>query len=155
MLDNGKLVHLIGSPVENGFRAVYGINNVEFNYLISHSSIMNSGNVVFANSNPRATKTYINGGYVVKKNANGFKEILIFNGELEKDAEEEFLLVVIPHAGKIKTKSKKIAGKYPYEAILVMHEGDTLQISKSSSSKVEVFIAVKAGNEMFLIKKSR
>lgn len=105
--------------------------------------------------NPDVTKTYIYGGHLVKEKADGFKEVLIFNGELSEEDKEEYLLVIIPDAIQLKTNSKRIAGRYHDEAILEMYAGDTVEVSKSFNGKGDVYMAVKAGNEMFLIKKSR
>lgn len=149
----GKMVQVLPNPIEGGFRAVYGIDNVESKHQLRNALRLTFGNISFNNMSPNVTKTYICGGYTVKKTAKNFKEILIFNGDLSQEDNEEFLFVIIPYANKIKTKSKKIAGKYPQEAILEMHEGDTLELSKNG--KKDIFMAVKAGNEIFLIRKSR
>lgn len=42
--------------------------------------------------NPDVTKTYIRGGHRVKDKGDGFKEILIFNGELSKEDKETSIM---------------------------------------------------------------
>ena len=103
----GKMVQVLPNPIEGGFRAVYGIDNVESKHQLRNVLRLTFGNILFNNMNPNVTKTYICGGYTVKETAKDFKEILIFNGDLSKNG------------------------------------------------KKDVFMAVKAGNEIFLIKKNR
>ena len=114
-------------------------------------------NAKFSNCAPDATGTYIRSGYWIKEKGDGFKEITVFNGDLEKNDKEEFLLVLIPWANYLKTTATKVAGRYPTQAILEMRAGDTLEVSSYHDAKqdVHVFMAVQAGNEMFLIKKTR
>ena len=89
----------------------------------------------------------------------GFKEFVVNNLALkdgmpeEKDVEER-LWVIIPWSSEIKTSGKRIAGRYPDEAILEMKAGDTVTVSKICS-KPEVYMAVQAGNELLLVKKNR
>lgn len=111
----------------------------------------------FGNCAPDATGTYIRGGHWVKEKGDGFKEITVFNGELEKDDKEEYLLVLIPRANYLKTTATKIAGRYPTEAILEMRAGGILEVScyHDARQDVHVYMAVEAGNEMFLIQKTR
>lgn len=149
----GKVVQLLGVPLEDGFEMVYGIDGVDFKHSVRHD--LSFGEVTFGNMNPDVTKTYIYGGHLVKEKADGFKEVLIFNGELSEEDNEEYLLVIIPYAAQLKTEAKKIAGRYPHEAILEMYAGDTVEVSKSSNGSRDIYMAVQAGNEMFLIKKSR
>ncbi len=149
----GKVVQLLGVPAENRFEVSYGIDGVDFKHGIRH--YLSFGEVTFGNMDPDVTKTYIYGGHLVNEKADGFKEVLIFNGELSEENKEEYLLVIIPFATQLKTDAKKIAGRYPYEAILEMYAGDTVEVSKSSTGSRDIYMAVQAGNEMFLIKKSR
>lgn len=148
----GKVVQLLGIPLEDGFDTIYGIDG-DSKHSVRHT--LSFGEVTFENMNPDVTKTYIYGGHLVNEKADGFKEVLVFNGELSEEDNEEYLLVIIPNAIQLKTNSKKIAGRYPNEAILEMYVGDTVEVSKSSNGRRDVYMAVKAGNEMFLIKKSR
>lgn len=148
----GKLVQLLTIPLSNEFETVYGIKETDFQHSIRHE--LPFGIISFGNMDPKITKTYIKGGYLINEKKDQFKEILIFNGELSEKDNENYLLVIIPH-GFIETTSKKIAGRYPYESILEMHEGDILKISNSLNSTYHTYMAVKAGNEMFLIKKNR
>lgn len=149
----GKIVQLLGVPARNEFKVVYGIGGVDFKHSVRHQ--LNFGEVTFGNMNPDVSKTYIYGGHLVNEKADGFKEVMIFNGELSEEDNEEYLLVIIPYAFQLKTNAKKIAGRYPNEAILEMYAGNTVEVSKSSNGKRDIYMAVKAGNEMFLIKKSR
>ena len=93
--------------------------------------------------------------FTVEKEHDGFKEILVNNllEPEEKDVEER-LLVIIPHFTEFKTKCKKIAGRYPEEGIIEMKVGDTVTVNKIGA-KPETYMAVQAGNEMFLVKKNR
>lgn len=56
---------------------------------------------------------------------------------------------------QIETSGKKIAGRYPTEAILEMKAGDTLSVNKGGCTKTETYMVVQAGNELFLVKKNR
>lgn len=149
----GKVVQLLGIPLENGFEVIYGIDGIDFKHGVRYE--LSFGDITFGNINSDITKTYIYGGHLVKEKADGFKEVLIFNGELSEEDNEEYLLVIIPYATQLKTEAKKIAGRYPHEAILEMHAGDTVEVSKSANGSRDIYMAVQAENEMFLIKKSR
>ena len=93
--------------------------------------------------------------FTVKKEHDGYKDILVNNllEPKEKDIEER-LLVIIPHFTEFKTSCKKIAGRYPEEGIIEMKVGDTVTVNKIGA-KPETYMAVQAGNEMFLVKKNR
>lgn len=144
----GRIVRLLGKPLEEGFEVKYGIDYKQGNY---HD--FSFAEISFRNINSNVSKTYIYGGYMVKEKGDGFKEIVIFNGDLRADENENMLLVIIPYATKIVSESKRVAGRYPTEAILEMHEGDTVEVSKGLG--FETYMAVKAGNELLLVKKSR
>lgn len=147
----GKVVQLLGKK-NDGFKVVYGIDD----NIVENRYLLNFGEIVLGNNKPNATATYIYGGHLVEEQEDGYKKVVIFNKELPKDAIEEYLLVVIPYAGQLVTLGgKRIAGRYYYEAILEMHKGDIVEVSKSFSGEREIYIAVQAGNEMFLIKKHR
>ena len=151
----GKIVQLLGVPMEDGFRVVegvefcvYGIADLRFATLISYE-------------NPRKnnyTVTYC-WGFNLHKQHDGFKDFLVNNCALkngmpeEKDIEER-LLVIIPHFTEFKTKCKKLAGRYPEEGIIEMKVGDTVTVNKIGA-KPETYMAVQAGNEMFLVKKKK
>ena len=79
---------------------------------------------------------------------------MIIAGQKEKDVEER-LFVIIPWSAEIKTSGKQIAGRYPEEAIIEMHAGDTVIVTKGSDIESEVYMAVQAGNELLLVKKKR
>lgn len=147
----GKVVQLLNPSMSDDQEIVYGIN-LDNNLGRYH---LNFGTISFANLNPATSKTYIYGGHIVTEKGDGFKDVLIFNGNLSENNNEEYLLVVIPYAAQITTSGKKIAGRYYNEAILEMFPGDTVKIKHSIHSKSVVYMAVQAGNEMFLIKKNR
>lgn len=146
----GKIVQLLGRTGETGFEVTYGIDcGADGRCQLSF------GKIIFANLGPDATKTYIRGGYRVSETADGFKDILVFNDYLKKEENEEFLMVIIPYVENIIHTAKRIAGRYYDEAIFEMREGDTVEVSKSLEGEVETYMAVRAGNELFLVKKTR
>ena len=144
----GRIVRLHGKPLEDGFEVEYGLDYKQGNY---HD--FSFAEIFFGNVNPSVSKTYICGGYMVKEKRDGYKEIIIFNGDLKADENENMLFVIIPYATRILSEAKKVAGRYSTEAILEMHEGDTVEVSKGVG--FETYMAVKAGNELLLVKKSR
>ena len=58
-------------------------------------------------------------------------------------------------ARDIITNAEKVAGLYPEEAILVMHNGEIVEVSHPQFDSVETYVATKVGKEMFLLKKNR
>lgn len=147
----GKIVQLLGKK-NSGFEVVYGIDN----NIIDNRYLLDFGEIVLGNNEPNATATYIYGGQIVEEQGDGYKKVVIFNKELPKEAIEDYLLVIIPYAAQLaKTGGTRIAGRYYYEAILEMRNGDTVEVSKSFSGEREIYMAVQAGNEMFLLKKNR
>lgn len=154
----GKMVQLLGVPMEDGFSVVEG---VKFNKL-------GTADFVFAQLklgyNPfkddyEVTYCWQIHNFDADKYNDGFKEFVVNNLALkdgmpeEKDVEER-LWVIIPWSSEIKTSGKRIAGRYPEEAILEMKAGDTVTVSKFGA-KPEVYMAVQAGNELLLVKKNR
>lgn len=154
----GKMVQLLGVPMEDGFSVVEG---VKFNKL-------GTADFVFAQLklgyNPfkddyEVTYCWQIYNFDADKYNDGFKEFVVNNLALkdgmpeEKDVEER-LWVIIPWSSEIKTSGKRIAGRYPEEAILEMKAGDTVTVSKFGA-KPEVYMAVQAGNELLLVKKNR
>lgn len=101
--------------------------------------------------------TQICGGHWVEDLEDGFKKVVICNSrELLENEEEEYLLVIIPCVNKYEAPEKRIAGRYPEEAILVLKPGDELILyGNNNNNNKEKFMAVKAGNELFLLKKRR
>ena len=80
----------------------------------------------------------------------------MFNGDIPGEEVEEYLLLIIPSgAFQLKTTAKRIAGRYAHEAILEMHPGDTVEVSKNINGPRTVYMAVQAEYEMFLIKRNR
>lgn len=134
----------------------YSTKGFEVVYEIGDSRNLDFAEIILSDTTPNATTTYIYGGHIVKEQGDGYKQITVFNGKLPKDAVEEYILLIVPYAGQlVAPTSKRIAGRYCYEAIFEMHEGDKIEISKSHIGKREIYIVVKAENELFLIKKNR
>lgn len=146
----GKIAQLIGNN-DNGFEVIYGISD----YIMINRYILGFAEILLGHSTDNETATYIYGGYLVEEKGDGYKQVIIFNKELPKDAVEEYILVIIPYAAQLKTNSKRIAGRYYYEGIFQMKEGETIEVSKDFTKKKDVYMVVKAENELFLIKKNR
>lgn len=148
----GKIVQLRGIPLEEGFKVEYGMD-----FPWNGIADVRFATITLAGISPNpAHYTYIF-GYMLKKEPDGFKDFLIQYAKKdlysEKDV-EDYLFVIIPHSTKIETTAEKIAGRYPEEAILEMHAGDTVKVNKGGAEP-ENYMAVQAGNELFLIKKNR
>lgn len=148
----GKIVQLRGIPLEDGFRVEYGM---DFPYTCIADVRFATISLAGVGPNP-AHYTYVF-GYMVKEKHDGFITFLVQYAKedmySEKDV-EDYLFVIIPNSAKIETTAKKIAGRYPEEAILEMHAGDTVKVNKGGADP-ETYMAVQAGNELFLIKKNR
>ena len=164
----GKILQLVDNPqdtsLNRSLNIVYGITPNEVNRFP-----LNFGEIVLG-AKPSKSQfnllgkdfvlsrifTYIYGGHSITDKGDGFKEITIFNGLLSVHDVEKYLLVVIPHAPfEFSTTGKKIAGRYPYEGIVELHNGDTICVLCNSYGVYDTFMAVQAGNELFLIKKER
>lgn len=143
----GKVVRLNGVPLVDRFEILYGLE------CDSGQGIFNFGTISL--NNPSWSNIYIKTGVIVTNRGDGFTDILILNGQLEPDEVEQFILVIIPNATQLVTNVQKIAGRYPNEAVLCMHAGDTVEVSKTHNGQRTVYMAVQAGNELFLIKKER
>ena len=98
--------------------------------------------------------TYIKGGIAVNLDKIEH-ELLVFNGELEADDTETYLLVIVSNALWVKTNGMKIAGNYENDGAFVLHEGDIIEVSKDTRGRFEKFMVVRAGNELGLFKKNR
>jgi len=148
----GKIAQLRGKPLEDGFRVEYGIdipkNRVaDFNFATLSIIGIRVGTPIC---------TYYGSCALIKKE-DVFRDFLLSGldeKEIRKEDIEENLLVIIPYSSKIETTAKQIAGRYPEEAILLMHVGDTVKVKKAGA-KSETYMAVQAGNEIFLVKKNR
>ena len=146
----GKIVQLLGIPLEDGFEVKYGIEADEYRKIdLKFATLSLSG--------PISEENYITHiwYYWERNKSDGFIEFLIQIPDkiYEKDV-EDFLFVIIPYSSKINTTGKKVAGRYPTEAILEMKAGDTVTVNKGGAEE-ETYMAVQAGNELFLIKKNR
>ena len=145
----GKIVQILGVPGEERFEVIYGVDCEDFLSL-------NFGKVFLGNIDPKVTKTSIYGGHIVTPKRDGFKDLIIFNGNLAVENQEEYLLVIIPYAHSIVTSEnvKILAGRYHSEGVLEMRNGDTVKVSKNFGNGT-VYMAVQAGNEILLVEKSR
>ena len=151
----GKIVQLLGIPMGDGFRVVEGVDfcklgtaDLRFaNLTLMHNPHKNDYKVIYCWE------------FHLDKQHDGFKDFSVNNLALkdgmpkERDIEER-LLVIIPWSSKINTTCQKIAGRYPEEAILEMKAGDTVTVNKAGA-EAETYMAVQAGNELFLVKKNR
>lgn len=150
----GKLVQLLGVPMEDGFRVVEGVDfrwdgKVDFDFatlVLLHNPFKEDYKVTYCWE------------FWLDRQHDGFKDFTVNNlnlgnGPEEKEIEER-LWVIIPYSSTIVTTAERIAGRYPTEAILKMKAGDTVKVHKGSAVP-EVYMAVQAGNELFLVKKNR
>lgn len=151
----GKIVQLLGVPLKNGFEVVEGVDFCRYGTADLGFATLKSLYTPLKN-NYKVTYCW---EFCLDKEHDGFKDFLVNNLALkegmpeEKDIEEK-LLVVIPYSSTIETTAKKIAGRYPHEAILEMKAEDTVKVSKGDATP-ETYMAVQAGNELFLVKKNR
>ena len=144
----GKIVQLRGIPLEDGFKVEYGVEVDKYRKVDLRFAMLSVAGHVENYS------TYI-WYYMIDKKHDGFIDFIIQNATgIEERDEEDFLFVIIPHSAKIETTAKQIAGRYPEEAILEMHAGDTVKVCKGGADP-ETYMAVQAGNELFLVKKNR
>lgn len=154
----GKIVQLRGVKLEDRFEVEYGIDFTMFR-------VVDLGFVrlTIIGVRPETDQnhfTYIWGRYTIEDYGDGYKGILLLGvdeeeNDIYKNGTEDSLFVIIPYAEVIETTADKISGRYPTEAILEMHAGDIVKVSKGTNAITETYMAVQAGNEMFLIKKNR
>ena len=151
----GKIVELSGIALENGFEVIDGIEMCEDGRIdLGFGSIV----AVAARFSKRTRVKYMY-SYFLKSQHDLFKEYFIStetdpNQLPNSDLHEEFLWVIIPYSSGIETNAKKVAGRYPTEAILKMYVGDTVEVRKAGAIS-ETYMVTKAGNELFLVKKNR
>jgi hypothetical protein len=150
----GKIVQLLGVPLEDGFRVVEGVKfycdgiaNLRFATLQLGYSTLRECKITYCHQ------------FYLDKQEDGFKHFSVNNlglkdGMPEENEVEERLWVIIPYSLTIETTAQRIAGRYPHEAILEMKAGDTVKVKKIGAAS-EIYIAVQVGNELFLIKKNR
>ena len=160
----GKVVRIkTNFSGEDIFRVEYGFKKEEIVFGeytgVKYAKIKFNGRFFLTNDpDDRYYKdvyTYICGGHWVDDEKDGFKRVVICNERAPlQDDIEEYLLVIIPWVYKYEAPEKRIAGRYPEEAILVLKPGETLILYDNENVK-ETFMAVQAGNEIFLIKKNR
>ena len=151
----GKIVELRGITMEDGFE-VYGGPDL----LKNGSCLLDFATLTLSETpkenNDHAIYCY---GLEIKNEHDGFKEILINNNGLadnkpEKDFEEDRIWVIVRNPADVRTTAKRVAGRYYYEGIFEMKRGDFIKINKVGAEP-ELYMAVNAGHEMFLIKRTR
>ena len=76
------------------------------------------------------------------------------NGMPKKKEVTERLWVIISRSHDIETSGIKLSGN-DKEALLEMKAGDTVTVDNMNDYTPEVYMAVQAGNELYLIKKVR
>ena len=148
----GKIVQLRSIALNDCFKVEYGI---DFNSVCKAN--LGFAMLTLAGVYPIPSRYRHIFCYSIEAVHDGFKDILIQYAREEMYSEkdiEDYLFVIIPYSTTIETTAKKIAGRYPNEAILEMHVGDTVVVKKAGA-KPETYMAVQAGNELFLIKKNR
>ena len=149
----GKIVELSGIKSQDGFEVIDGLEmyedgRIDFSF----------GSIVSAEVHKKGTRiTYIY-SYCLRKEQDLKKEYVVStdsdpNEKPSSELEEDFLWVFIPYSSGIETKAKKVAGIYSTEAILEMKVGETVTVKKADA--FETYLVVKAGNELFLVKKTR
>lgn len=155
----GKLVQVVKKPLSDEFETIYGMECGN-----TGRCLLDFAEVMFNDASGLSPTCYIqHAGYEVLSGDDNFKQILIYNGRVLEEDEESYLLVVVPFGlHGFSSTAKRIAGRYPYEAILEMHEGDILEVTPFHCGKVgksfipsQKFVATRAFNEMFLVKKTR
>ena len=151
----GKIVELSGIALQNGFEVIYGIDmyqdgrrDLGFVSIVSGTSF----------SQTRVHVNYMY-SYCLRKEQDLFKEYIIGTDKdptqlPNSELNEEYLWVIIPYSSGIETNAKKVAGRYPTEAVLEMRVGDTVEVRKAGGIP-ETYMVVQAGNELFLVKKNR
>ena len=151
----GKIVQLLGIPMEDGFSVVEGVEFNTFGNVDLRFATLKS----LYNPFKEEYKVIYCWGLSLDKQHDGFKDFLVNNlalkdGMPEETDVEERLWVIIPYSSIIETTAQRIAGRYPEEAILEMKAGDTVKVDKAGAVP-EIYMAVQAGNELFLVKKNR
>jgi len=148
----GKIVQLRGILSKDSFEVKYGINvRKDGTADLEFATIQ-----LYNMESEEVNSPYICGTITVNE-TKGLKYIFLKSIEekyIKEDDIEDYLFVIIPYASVIETTACKIAGRYPKEAILKMYSGETVKVKKVGA-KPETYMAVQAGNEMFLIKKNR
>ena len=145
----GKIVILQGIAEHEGFKIIPCGK-----YMTGGRNKIGFGHISLYCRNDWTTMDYIKGGFAVSP-GEAEQEIVIFNGELEKDDIETYLLVVVSNALWLKTDAERVAGKYENEGAFAMHEGETIEVCKDTRGISETFMVVRAGNELGLFKKNR
>jgi len=150
----GKIVMLKGIPLEDGFKVYEGVEFKEGKFCEFAFAELTLLELPKKSYQP----TYC-WGIEQKESTDGHNKFLVNNLGLsdnkpEKDFAEDRIWVIIPHAAAINTTAKKIAGRNPCYGIFEMKRGDFIKVKKAGA-KAELYMAVNAGNEMFLIKRTR
>ena len=150
----GKIAEISGIALENGFEVIYGIDVYE-----DGKRDLGFVSLVVARSFPKRTRVTYMYSYCLRKEQDLFKEYIIGTDKdptqlPNSELNEEYLWVIIPYSSGIETNAKRVAGRYPTEAVLEMRVGDTVEVRKAGGTP-ENYMVVKAGNELFLVKKNR
>ena len=145
----GKIVILQGIAEHKGFKIVPCGK-----YMTDGRQTIGFGHISLYCRNTGTSRTYIKGGFAVSPDP-AEQVISVFNGNLEKDDVETYLLVIVTNALWLKTDAERVAGAYENEGAFVMCEGETIEVCKDTRGKSETFMVVRAGNELGLFKKNR
>ena len=142
IIKRGKVVELVPKQPYNGYQVRYGLS-------YGKRSLANVR--VYANDGAKSF-TYFNDGISAIKETDNGTYIYVNNGELKQNDVEDTLLVIIPYAQQLVTCVEKIHKISHREAVLFMHEGDTVELSQSLKVKRSVYTVVRNGKKLFLVK---
>ena len=141
-IKRGKVVELVPKQPSNGYLVRYGLSYGKRS-LVHINVRANDGAKSF---------TYFNDGIsAIKKPANGITYVYVNNGDLKHNDVEDTLLVIVPFAQQLVTAAEKIDQMSQHEAVIFMHEGDTLELSQSPKGKRSIYTAVRDGKKLFLV----
>ena len=151
----GKIIQLKNQIYEDGFKVIDGLEFSAFGNADFRFAILSVG-CTLLRENQHVVYCW---DIITKQDIYGYKDFLVnaykpYGQKPEAEFKEEVLWVLVPYAPLIKTEAEKIAGRYPEEGIFKMHVGDTIVLQKKEGIP-ETYMAVRAGNEMVLVKKNR
>ena len=147
----GKIAFINAIPRSTKFEVEYGLPQ-------SCNGIYTAPNVkIFVKENFRdgsEKKPCISfyGSYEVSGKGDEIKTISIDNTKKEEIPENAYVdtLLVVIKFGWFETTAKRVAGRYSYDAVLEMHKGDTVTISKGMNYPKQTFEVIESGKELFL-----
>ena len=144
IIKRGKVVELVPKQPSNGFMVRYGIP-------LGRRTLVN---IQVRANNGANDFTYFNDGISsIKNNGDGTVTICINNGELKKTDVEDTLIVIISYAAQLATSCEKIDKMFQHEAVVFMHEGDSVELSQSPKGKKYVYTVMRNKNQLFLVQK--